>query len=110
MDQEHTDDLLNHLEKQHELLIKARRMMTQELQKVEVEEEMMMKKLYELMSTHYVNKKKMETQNMSQTKEIVEMEASSDKPFRAYYRRRLKNVAQRKSMERVDQDDELADK
>ncbi|CAL9233564.1 unnamed protein product [Arabidopsis halleri] len=79
MDPEHTDDLLNHLEKQNELLTETRKTMTQELQKLEVEEEMMMRKFYELMSTHRLNKKKTkETQNVSHSKEIVEAEAEAE--------------------------------
>ncbi|XP_020883075.1 uncharacterized protein LOC110228955 isoform X2 [Arabidopsis lyrata subsp. lyrata] len=72
--------------------------MTQELQKLEVEEEMMMRKFYELMSTHRLNKKKTkETQNVSQGKEIVEVEAeaedtsSTSRELIVYVRKRKKN-------------------
>ncbi|KAG7571835.1 hypothetical protein ISN44_As09g002450 [Arabidopsis suecica] len=74
--------------------------MTQELQKLEVEEEMMMRKFYELMSTHRLNKKKTkETQNVSHGKEIVEVEAeaeaedtsSTSKELIVYVRKRKKN-------------------
>ncbi|XP_020883073.1 uncharacterized protein LOC110228955 isoform X1 [Arabidopsis lyrata subsp. lyrata] len=98
MDPNHTDDLLNHLEKQNELLTETRKTMTQELQKLEVEEEMMMRKFYELMSTHRLNKKKTkETQNVSQGKEIVEVEAeaedtsSTSRELIVYVRKRKKN-------------------
>ncbi|CAL9233559.1 unnamed protein product [Arabidopsis halleri] len=72
--------------------------MTQELQKLEVEEEMMMRKFYELMSTHRLHKKKTkETQNVSQGKEIVEVEAeaedtsSTSRELIVYVRKRKKN-------------------
>ncbi|CAA7035895.1 unnamed protein product [Microthlaspi erraticum] len=97
MDPQHTGDLLTHLEKQNELLKETQKTMTQELQKLEVEEQMMMHKLYELMTNHRLNKKKMdETQNVLEGNETCE--ASSDKHetlpppvIYTYHRRKKKN-------------------
>jgi hypothetical protein len=82
------------LEKQTELLLETRKTMTQELQTLEVEEEMMMRKFYELMSRQRLNKKKMEkTQNVSHGKEIVEVEdtSSTSRELIVYVRKRKKN-------------------
>ncbi|KAF8047559.1 hypothetical protein N665_0008s0075 [Sinapis alba] len=77
MDPQHTGDLFKHLEKQNGLLKEAHKTMSQELQKLMVEEQMMMHKLYELMVTHRKNNKEMKkTQNVLEGKETVE-EASS---------------------------------
>uniref|UniRef100_A0A7N0U6X1 Uncharacterized protein n=1 Tax=Kalanchoe fedtschenkoi TaxID=63787 RepID=A0A7N0U6X1_KALFE len=48
----HAGEMLKHLEKQHELLVGARQLMLDELHKYQVEEEMLMRKLYEVMSAH----------------------------------------------------------
>ncbi|EOA28214.1 hypothetical protein CARUB_v10024404mg [Capsella rubella] len=94
MDPEHIDAVLNHLDKQNELLAETRKTVIEELQKLEVEEEMMMRKFYELMSTHRVNKKKWEeTQNVSHGKELVVASdtSSTSKALITYVRRRKKN-------------------
>ncbi|RIA04529.1 hypothetical protein BRARA_K01222 [Brassica rapa] len=67
MDPQHTGDLMKHLEKQNELLKETQKTMSHELQKLMVEEEMMMHKLCELMVTHRKNKK-----DMKKTQETVE--------------------------------------
>ncbi|KAJ0233468.1 Uncharacterized protein HA466_0281150 [Hirschfeldia incana] len=77
MDPQHTGDLFKHLEKQNELLKEAHKTMSQEIQKLMVEEQMMMHKLYELTVTHRKNNKEMKrTQNVLEEKGILE-EASS---------------------------------
>ncbi|XP_006411868.2 uncharacterized protein LOC18030117 [Eutrema salsugineum] len=73
MDPQHTGDLLKHMEKQNKLLKEAHKAMSQELQKLMVEEQMMMRKLYELMLTHRKKKKEMEkNQNLFEGNETVE--------------------------------------
>ncbi|KAM6564183.1 hypothetical protein CsatB_024181 [Cannabis sativa] len=52
MDPRHTGDVFKHLEKQSELLMEAYRSMSHELHKLQVEEEMLMRKFYEIMSAH----------------------------------------------------------
>ncbi|KAF2612693.1 hypothetical protein F2Q70_00012922, partial [Brassica cretica] len=77
MDPQHTGDLFKHLEKQNELLKEAHKTMSQELQKLMVEEQMMMHKLYEITVTHRKNNKEMKkTKNVLEGKETLE-EASS---------------------------------
>ncbi|KAG5566639.1 hypothetical protein RHGRI_002259 [Rhododendron griersonianum] len=50
MDPRYTGEMLRHLEKQNEHLMDAYRSMSHELHKLQVEEEMLMRKFYELMS------------------------------------------------------------
>ncbi|KAL8131583.1 uncharacterized protein LOC141710592 [Apium graveolens] len=57
MDPRYIPETSKHLEKQHELLWEAYRSMTHELQKLQVEEEMLMRKFYETMSAQGLNKK-----------------------------------------------------
>ncbi|KAK7362845.1 hypothetical protein VNO77_04969 [Canavalia gladiata] len=52
----HCGELLKHMDKQNEVLMEAYRSMLHELQKLQVEEEMLMRKLYEVMSTHGLTK------------------------------------------------------
>ncbi|PNX98081.1 hypothetical protein L195_g021321 [Trifolium pratense] len=49
-DPRHSGELLKHMDKQNEILMEAYRSMLHELQKLQVEEEMLMRKLYEVMS------------------------------------------------------------
>ncbi|KAK4416324.1 hypothetical protein Salat_2457900 [Sesamum alatum] len=49
MDPKHSGDMLKHLEKQNELLMDAYRSMSHELHRLQVEEEMLMRKYYEFM-------------------------------------------------------------
>ncbi|XP_010446643.1 PREDICTED: uncharacterized protein LOC104729405 isoform X2 [Camelina sativa] len=72
MDPQHTGDLLNHLEKQSELLKEAHKTMSQELQTLQVEHEMMMRKLYELMKTHQKKREETQTHNVLEGRETVE--------------------------------------
>ncbi|XP_024932049.1 uncharacterized protein LOC107424946 isoform X2 [Ziziphus jujuba] len=58
MDPSHAGDMLKHLEKQNGLLMEAYRSMSHELHKLQVEEEMLMRKFYEIMSAHGKIKKK----------------------------------------------------
>ncbi|EXB94062.1 hypothetical protein L484_009407 [Morus notabilis] len=52
MDSRQNGDIIKHLEKQNELLMEAYRSMSHELHKLQVEEEMLMRKFYEIMSAH----------------------------------------------------------
>ncbi|MED6130644.1 hypothetical protein PIB30_002760 [Stylosanthes scabra] len=56
-DPAHSAELLKHLDKQNEVLMEAYRSMLHESQKLQVEEEMLMHKLYEVMSAHGLAKK-----------------------------------------------------
>ncbi|CAM8918904.1 hypothetical protein QQ045_024491 [Rhodiola kirilowii] len=52
MDPKHAGGMLKHLEKQHELLVDGRQSMLDELHQYQIEEEMLMRKLHEVMSAH----------------------------------------------------------
>ncbi|XP_008238074.1 PREDICTED: uncharacterized protein LOC103336750 isoform X1 [Prunus mume] len=52
MDPRYTGEILKHLEKQSELLKEAKISMSEELHQLKVEEEMLMRKFYEIMSAH----------------------------------------------------------
>ncbi|KAL0554991.1 hypothetical protein IC582_008922 [Cucumis melo] len=65
MDPKHTVEILKHLEKQDEFLMDAYRSMSHELHKLQVEEEMLMRKFYEIMSAHGLVKKNEEDRNSS---------------------------------------------
>ncbi|WCJ31388.1 hypothetical protein M5689_012887 [Euphorbia peplus] len=58
MDPRFTPEMLKHLEKQNELLTETYNSMSHELHKLRVEEEMLMRKFYELMVAQGLNKKK----------------------------------------------------
>ncbi|KAJ3673979.1 hypothetical protein LUZ60_005971 [Juncus effusus] len=58
MEPRHSADTLEHIEKQSELLTESYRGMSHELHKLRVEEEMLMRKLYETMSFEGLIKKK----------------------------------------------------
>ncbi|KAL6980840.1 hypothetical protein U1Q18_022478 [Sarracenia purpurea var. burkii] len=57
MDPKYTGEILRHLEKQSEILLDAYKSMSHELHKLQVEEEMLMRKFYELMSAQGLTKK-----------------------------------------------------
>lgn len=57
MDPKNTAEMLKHLEKQNELLQDAHKKMSHELHRLQVEEEMLMRKFYELSSALGLNKK-----------------------------------------------------
>ncbi|KAG2719737.1 hypothetical protein I3760_02G003800 [Carya illinoinensis] len=63
MDSRCTGEVLKHLEKQSELLMDSYRSMSHELHKLQVEEEMLMRKFYEIMSAHGLNKKNHDRSN-----------------------------------------------
>ncbi|WOG98575.1 hypothetical protein DCAR_0417919 [Daucus carota subsp. sativus] len=65
MDPRYIQETSKHLEKQHELLWDTYRSMTHELQKLQVEEEMLMRKFYEAMSAQGLNKKASMSDNLS---------------------------------------------
>uniref|UniRef100_A0A0A0LF72 Uncharacterized protein n=2 Tax=Cucumis sativus TaxID=3659 RepID=A0A0A0LF72_CUCSA len=65
MDPKHTGEILKHLEKQGEFLMDAYRSMSHELHKLQVEEEMLMRKFYEIMSAHGLVKKNEDDRNSS---------------------------------------------
>ncbi|KAG9440457.1 hypothetical protein H6P81_020622 [Aristolochia fimbriata] len=50
MDAQHSTEMYKHLEKQRELLMEAYRSFSHELHKLQVEEEMLMRKCYEVTS------------------------------------------------------------
>ncbi|KAL1339529.1 hypothetical protein AAHE18_U044400 [Arachis hypogaea] len=56
-DPTYSAQLLKHMDKQNEILTEAYRSMLHESQKLQVEEEMLMHKLYEVMSAHGLTKK-----------------------------------------------------
>lgn len=58
MDPKYLAETFKHLEKQSELLSNAHKTMSDELHRLRVEEEMLMRKFYELMSAHGLAKKK----------------------------------------------------
>ncbi|KAM3216170.1 putative protein isoform X1 [Capsicum chacoense] len=58
MDPKYTAETLKHLEKESELLSNAHKTMSDELHRLQVEEEMLMRKFHELMSAHGLAKKK----------------------------------------------------
>ncbi|KAJ0973710.1 hypothetical protein J5N97_015675 [Dioscorea zingiberensis] len=60
MDQRNSAEVLKHLEKQNETLMETYRVMSHDLHKLQVEEEMLMRKLYELMTAEGLIKKKKE--------------------------------------------------
>ncbi|KAE8664743.1 putative Glucan endo-1,3-beta-glucosidase [Hibiscus syriacus] len=57
MDPKHTGEILKHLEKQNELLSESRSLIFHELHKLQVEEEMLMRKFHELMQARPLNEK-----------------------------------------------------
>ncbi|KAL2893059.1 30S ribosomal protein S21 [Bienertia sinuspersici] len=57
MDPKNAAEMLKHLEKQNELLDDAHKKMSHELHRLQVEQEMLMRKFYELTSTLGLNKK-----------------------------------------------------
>ncbi|XP_010243112.1 PREDICTED: uncharacterized protein LOC104587266 [Nelumbo nucifera] len=63
MDSKYTAEMLKHLEKQREILMDAYRSMSHELHRLQVEEEMLMRKFYELMSAHGVLKEDANREN-----------------------------------------------
>ncbi|OAY33641.1 uncharacterized protein LOC110629514 isoform X1 [Manihot esculenta] len=65
MDPRHTGEILKHLEKQNELLMEAYNSMSHELHKLQVEEEMLMRKFYELMTAQGLTKKNEKNTNVS---------------------------------------------
>ncbi|KAK6237760.1 hypothetical protein QUC31_003229 [Theobroma cacao] len=66
MDPRYTGEILKHLERQNELLTESHSLISHELHKLQVEEEMLMRKFYELMAAQGLNKK----YENSDTKEI----------------------------------------
>ncbi|PIM97643.1 hypothetical protein CDL12_29886 [Handroanthus impetiginosus] len=70
MDPKHSADMLKHLEKQNELLMDAYRSMSHELHRLQVEEEMLMRKYYEFMAEQgLTEKKKSSTINVTEDEE-----------------------------------------
>ncbi|KAJ4826678.1 hypothetical protein Tsubulata_001567 [Turnera subulata] len=57
MDRRYTGETLKLLKKQNELLVEAHNKMSHELHRLQVEEEMLMRKFYELMASHGLSKK-----------------------------------------------------
>ncbi|XP_072977102.1 uncharacterized protein [Typha angustifolia] len=57
MEARHSAEMFKHLEKQNEVLMESYRAMSHELHRLQVEEEMLMHKLYDLMSAEGLLKK-----------------------------------------------------
>ncbi|TQD92870.1 hypothetical protein C1H46_021503 [Malus baccata] len=70
MDPRYTGEILKHLEKQNELLTEAKISMSEELHQLKVEEEMLMRKFYEIMSAHGKVKKNEDRGKVSDDGEI----------------------------------------
>ncbi|KAL4644639.1 hypothetical protein ACB092_02G179100 [Castanea dentata] len=64
MDPRYMGEILKHLEKQNELLMDSYRSMTHESHKLQVEEEMLMRKFFEIMTAHGLTKKSEDTNNV----------------------------------------------
>ncbi|KAL5081271.1 hypothetical protein RYX36_009692 [Vicia faba] len=65
-DPRYSGELLKHMDKQNEVLMETYRSMLHELQKLQVvEEEMIMRKLYEVMSVHGLTKQNEDNSNAS---------------------------------------------
>ncbi|XP_045823077.1 uncharacterized protein LOC123915854 isoform X2 [Trifolium pratense] len=80
-DPRHSGELLKHMDKQNEVLMEAYRSMLHELQKLQVEEEMLMRKLYEVMSIRSSTKQNEDNSNTSHNSEGAEQsvnEVSTD--------------------------------
>ncbi|XP_045823074.1 uncharacterized protein LOC123915854 isoform X1 [Trifolium pratense] len=80
-DPRHSGELLKHMDKQNEILMEAYRSMLHELQKLQVEEEMLMRKLYEVMSIRSSTKQNEDNSNTSHNSEGAEQsvnEVSTD--------------------------------
>ncbi|GAU42906.1 hypothetical protein TSUD_86440 [Trifolium subterraneum] len=71
-DPRHSGELLKHMDKKNEILMEAYRSMLHELQKLQVEEEMLMRKLYEVMSVHSSTKQIEDNSNTSHNTEGAE--------------------------------------
>ncbi|THU71619.1 hypothetical protein C4D60_Mb04t03370 [Musa balbisiana] len=65
MDTKHSAEMFKHLEKQSDVLMDAYRSMSHELHRLQVEEEMLMQKLYELMHAEGLLKKEKKGHNNS---------------------------------------------
>ncbi|XVF61323.1 hypothetical protein PTKIN_Ptkin08bG0121200 [Pterospermum kingtungense] len=70
MDPRYIGEILKHLEKQNELLSESHSAMSYELHKLQVEEEMLMRKFYELMKAQGLNKKNENNDNILDDKDI----------------------------------------
>ncbi|XVF58816.1 hypothetical protein PTKIN_Ptkin07bG0096600 [Pterospermum kingtungense] len=57
MDPRYTGEILEHLEEENELLSKSHAAMSSKLRKLQVEEELLMRKFYKLMKAQGLNKK-----------------------------------------------------
>ncbi|KZV56822.1 hypothetical protein F511_33141 [Dorcoceras hygrometricum] len=68
MDPKHSGDLFKHLEKQNELLMDAYRSMSHELHRLQVEEEMLMRKYYEYMAAQGLIAKQTDDTNLRSNK------------------------------------------
>ncbi|XP_055828904.1 uncharacterized protein LOC129896936 [Solanum dulcamara] len=83
MDPKYTGETFKHLEKETEILSNAHKAMSDELHRLQVEEEMLMRKFHELMSAHGLTKKKgindnAEERQNDQEGALVEMTNGAD--------------------------------
>ncbi|XP_039114765.1 uncharacterized protein LOC120250069 [Dioscorea cayenensis subsp. rotundata] len=74
MDPRNSAEMFKHLEKQNEALMETYRVMSHELHKLQVEEEMLMRKLYELMSAEGLIRKKKEDNKSNKVLSITSQE------------------------------------
>ncbi|KAB2036820.1 hypothetical protein ERO13_D03G027900v2 [Gossypium hirsutum] len=65
MDPRYTAEIFKHLEMQNELLLESHSSVSHQLHKLQVEEEMLMRKFHELMKAQAVNKKNENNGNIS---------------------------------------------
>ncbi|XP_073122300.1 uncharacterized protein [Henckelia pumila] len=72
MDPKYSGDMFKHLEKQNELLMDAYRSMSHELHRLQVEEEMLMRKYYEYMAAQGLIEKKNDNTNVASNKKTGE--------------------------------------
>ncbi|XP_020242325.1 uncharacterized protein LOC109820578 isoform X2 [Asparagus officinalis] len=77
MDAKNSANMFKHLEKQSEVLMESYRAMSHELHRLQVEEEMLMQKLYEVMSAEGLLKKK-DKQKDSRHVDMKEKDKDSD--------------------------------
>ncbi|KAL5698916.1 hypothetical protein ACHQM5_029888 [Ranunculus cassubicifolius] len=72
MDSKYTTEMYKHLEKQSEVLMEAYRSMSHELHRLQIEEEMLMRKFYEVMKAEGLAEKNMKGEGSSLGDENVQ--------------------------------------
>ncbi|XP_031482235.1 uncharacterized protein LOC116252242 [Nymphaea colorata] len=77
MEWKHSGDMLKHLEKQREILMQAYRSLSHDLHTLQVEEEMLMRKLHELVPAEHSSEKSNIAQSTADNREGVPPDASA---------------------------------